>query len=109
MSLRRRLMLVVILAVLALAASLSAVWMLRERNFRAREAQAFEQGERVVETLSKRVGSGFTSAALAALAPERAAALRELESSLITPLDDASTGFCPAGGALAEVETVAAF
>lgn len=102
-------MLVVILAVLALAASLSAVWMLRERNFQAREAQAFEQGERVVDTLSKRIGSGFTSAALAALTAEQLAALREFESSLITPLDDASTGFCLPGGELAQVATVAAF
>lgn len=107
MSLRHRLVLVVVLAVLALGASLLAVLELRAQRAAAREAQAYEQGARIIDALDQRVGDTFSVEMLATADADRQSALRVFASSLIAPLIDASTGFCLPDGTLTAVETVA--
>jgi len=107
MSLRRRLMLFVLLSLVALGASLSAVFQLRSRGAQARERQAYEQGSQVLRTLAARVGDAFTRDAFDRLNHTQAADLRSFQASLIAPLVEASIGFCAPDGNLLSVETVA--
>jgi signal transduction histidine kinase len=86
---------------------LGAVFELRARGGQARERLAFEQGAKVVDALAGRVGQLFTREALEQLGPAEATSLRGFQASLITPLVDASAGFCVPDGDLLAVETVA--
>jgi signal transduction histidine kinase len=105
MSLRRRFLLLLCLAVVALGAALLAVLQLRARSATQQEAAAFDQADAVVEALLRRLESR-PSSLLEAGGPEQVA-LRGFVALLIAPLVDASAGYCASDGTLLFTETVA--
>ncbi|HEX5749689.1 MAG TPA: HAMP domain-containing sensor histidine kinase [Archangium sp.] len=106
MSLRRRFILVLGLAVIALGAAALAVLQLRAQSATERAKAAFAQADTVVEALSGQLEAN-PSLELAASAPAEQARLRSFVASLLAPLVDASAGYCASDGTLLLTETVA--
>lgn len=104
MSLRRRILLVTILAIVALIAAFIAIALVRADTSAAREQDAFERGDTVVNALVKQLERELPIDGSTKLSSPD---LRNYVTALIGPLADASAGICDETGAFLLVETVA--
>jgi signal transduction histidine kinase len=108
-SLRRRFLLILGLAIVALGAATLAAVQLRADGASEREKAAFARGEAATEALDHQLAAGPLAApgALAAAGPDQLAPLREFVALLVAPLVDASAGYCSSAGELLVSETAA--
>lgn len=102
-SLRRRFLLILGLALGALTASGVGLWRLRQQGLEERTRVVFEQGDAVNRELaSKSVEVGGADA----LGPAQVEELRRFVAARLAPLVDASAGLCLPSGELVFAETV---
>lgn len=102
-SLRRRFLLILGLAVVALLAAALALLKLRAQGASERARVAFEHGDATTRSLARRLGDGPSPAS----DPARLLEFQQFIAALIAPLVDASAGYCTATGELVLSETAA--